>query len=355
MACGWSVEVITRRHSYAHPDGLPPRDMVDGIRVTRIYSRGMHRASSVLYVLGGLWHLMRSGRRGIYHAHDEGASAWLAILARYLLGGRCLVKLRTGSYLYKKLLSSIPSRWRLLTVLRLADRLVVVNTEVERMLRDLGLPEERIIRIPNAVDTSRFHPASVEQSTAARKRLGLSSQKMVCLYVGRLAQYKSVDLLLRAWSLLPADIHAHAHLLLVGDGPERTNLARMVVSLGIRESVLMVGMQEAVRDYYWAADIFVLPSETEGLSNALLEAMACGLPAVASSAGGAPDLIEEGINGKLFQSGNHRQLAEKLNEIVSIRNRWAEMGAQARQTVMMSTSQDIVVGQVQDLYHQLSE
>jgi glycosyltransferase involved in cell wall biosynthesis len=352
-AQGWPVHVLTRQHSYAHPAGLPPHDVVDGIHVTRVCSRGKPKFGSLLFVLGGLWYLFRSGRRGIYHAHDEGAASWLAVLARRLFGGRCMIKLRTGSHVYKARLSSWSTRWRLLTLLRLADRIVAVNSEVEHMLHGLGLPPEQIVRVPNGVETDQFHPALTGEKAKAYQRLRLPPRKTIFLSVGRLAPYKGVDVLLQAWALLPAHIRLQAHLVVVGDGPRREELDQMIRASGIEGSVSMVGMQQAVRDYYWAADVFVLPSDTEGLSNALLEAMACGLPTIASKVGGALDIVEMNKCGVLFEPGHVAQLADGITEMLARRDGWLDMGRCARQTVKAYADFATVVERYQDTYRDL--
>ncbi len=350
---GWTVRVLTRQHSETFRHGLPAEDLVDGVPVSRLYSRGSNKADSFLFVVCGLWYLLRHGRRNIYHAHDISAAGWLALVARYLLGGRCLIKLRTGCYGYKKHLSSRFTRWQFITQVRLADRIVVVNSELERMLQSLGTSTTRVIRIPNSVDTSQFHPPSIQQKTSARQRLGFPNDKTIVLYVGRLAQYKGVDTLLRAWALLPINVRQHSQLVIVGDGPEQGRLHDLIVSLGIRESVSAFGMQLAVSDFYWASDIFVLPSETEGLSNTLIEAMACGLPVVASGVGGALDLVEQGQNGLLFESGNFAQLAERMISLLNARSQWGDMGLQARQSVMMHADLPATATKFRELYYQL--
>ena len=354
MANGWPVQVLTRRHGYAGlHEGLTAVDQVDSIPVIRLYSRGPAKIGSLLYVLGGLWHLLRHGRRGIYHAHALGASGWLAVAARYLLGGRCIIKLRTGRSGYEKHCSSGLARWQFSTLLRLADCIVVVNREVERFVLALGIPATRVVRIPNAVETSQFYPASGAEEMATRRRLDLPAGKTIVLYVGRLEPVKGLDILLRAWALLPEHVRVNALLLIVGGGPEHEKLLGLADSLGVHESVLLTGSKQDVRDYYWAADIFVLPSRAEGLSNAMIEAMACGLPVVASNVGGAPDMVEEGKNGTLFEAESHNELAQKLASMFAMQNRWIEMGALARQSVELYADLLPTVGRLSEVYRSL--
>ena len=349
----WSIHVLTRQHSYAHPHGLPASDMLDGIPITRLYSNGGTKVGSLFYVLGGLWHLLRHGRRNIYHAHDIGAPGWLAVAARFLFGGRCIIKLRTGCYLYRQRFSSGLARWQFALLLRLADRVHVVNSEVENLVGDLGVPAERVIRVPNGVDTSQFYPVSSQEKLATRRRLGLPVEQTIVLYVGRFDPLKGVDILLRAWALLPENTRRQVKLVLVGDGPDREELLGIIDFLGIRESVLLAGERQNVRDYYWAADVFVLPSRTEGLSNALIEAMACELPVLASDVGGSLDVVVEGENGVLFESENEPDLANKLMGLITGRDSWASMGAQARQRVVKYADLTFVLDRLRATYHDL--
>jgi len=174
------------------------------------------------------------------------------------------------------------------------------------------------------------------------------------LFVGRLNPIKGLDVLVRAWGLLPRRMRDKALLVLVGDGPEKAKLLDSVEQLGLAESVRLVGAQRAVREYYWAADIFVLPSRSEGLSGALVEAMACGLPCIASNVGGAPDLIKDGRNGSLFASEDPDQLASKLAAMLGMPDRWAEIGMLGRQTVVEYADMDLVVDRLRNLYRELA-
>lgn len=131
-------------------------------------------------------------------------------------------------------------------------------------------------------------------------------------------------------------------------------LLGMIRSLGLQGSVLMTGEQRVVRDFYWAADIFVLPSRTEGLSIAMNEAMACGLPVIASNVGGAPDVVEQGKNGVLFQSEDGLGLTESLTTMLKIKETWPEMGARGRDIVKGYAEFDAVVERLNELYLELS-
>jgi glycosyltransferase involved in cell wall biosynthesis len=304
-------------------------------------------------LLSGFWYLLRRGGWGVFHAHDVGATAWLAVAGRYLLGGRCVMKLRAGRPSYERRLASGLARYQLLTLLRLVDRVIVVNSEVEELSRDLGIAPARVVRIPNGVDATFFQPVLTADKLAARERLGLPAEKTIVLFVGRLVPVKGLDSLLQAWGLLPQSVRAGALLVMVGDGEERKRLQELSSSLRVDESIMFAGAQQAVLEYYWCADLFVLPSLREGLSNTLIEAMACGLPVIASNVGGALDVVEDGKNGVLFDAQNVDHLARKLESMIAMKDRWSEMGARARQKVVEYADLQEVVQRMQGLYDQL--
>lgn len=351
---GRRVAVLTRQHSSLHPQGLPPAELRGGVLTRRLYSRGGGKIGAVLFLLNGLWFLLRWGRAGIYHAHDAGAAGWLAVAARYLYGGRCLVKLRTGKVAYEKSLESRLRRWQFQVLLRCADRVIVVNREVQDYLQSLGIPAERVRRIPNGVDGERFAPATAWEKAAARRRLGIGEQERVILYVGRLEYMKGVDVLLGGWRRMNPTLRLGCRLLLVGDGPERGRLERMAETGGIRETVHFTGEQK-VNVYYRAADLFVLPSRTEGLSNALLEAMACGLPVLASEVGGAMDLVREGQNGYFFKAEDEQMLAEKLELLLNRPDTWEGLGRRAHLSVLANASLASAIQGTLQLYQELEE
>ena len=348
---GQSVRVITRRHGFRHSQGLSGNDSVEGIPVVRVFSRGIGKFASMVYVLGALWHLALHGRGSIYAALDVGAPGWVAVIARYLLRGRSVVKLRSGRLVYEK--RSWLARWQFCKLLHFADRVIVVNRDLERFLKELGIPDSKVAWIPNGVDCTLFRPVALKEKIAARRLFGLAIDKTIVLFVGRLEPVKGTDVLLRAWARLSDRLRADSLLLLIGDGAERHALLSISVSLDIHQSVILTGAQQSVHQYYAAADIFVLPSRSEGMPLALLEAMACGLPVVASNVGGMPDFVVDGGNGALFESENPQHLAQKLAFFMGAPNRWTDIGAKGRQTVKARAEMGGVVDSLQELYAEL--
>jgi glycosyltransferase involved in cell wall biosynthesis len=146
------------------------------------------------------------------------------------------------------------------------------------------------------------------------ERLG-SPIGAVVLFVGRLTDGKRVDRLLRVWASIPPP--DDAVLLVVGDGPQHDRLTTTAKGLGLRGSVRFVGVQTDVAPFYMIADVFVLPSESEGMSNALLEAMAAGLPVVASDIAANRDVVEPGSSGFLVDWADTPASASVLSLLLS--------------------------------------
>ena len=347
---GLDVRILTR----GADEHFDFRSLDAGVPVVRLPSVGITSIDSVIFLLSGLWYLFWHGSRGIYHAHAVGAAGWLAVLAGRWLGGRSLVKLRTNADVYENLYERGLARWQFHRLLLGADRLFVVNRGLERWLLEQGQAKERVVYFPNSVDADVFSPISLDQKRIKRGYLGLPQDKTVVLYVGRLSHVKGVDVLLEAWAALPEDCRQGSVLVIVGDGPEFQRLKQMSFGLQLDSTVSFVGLFSEPREYFQAADIFILPSRAEGLSNALIEAMACALPCVSSAVGGALDLINDGENGLLFESENHDHLARQLADMLHEDWRRHEIGHSARQTILETTEITAVTRRLCKIYAELN-
>jgi glycosyltransferase involved in cell wall biosynthesis len=191
-----------------------------------------------------------------------------------------------------------------------ADAVVSISPAVRAELISAGYDPAKIHDLPNGapVPNEPWKPSEVQARAA---------------FVGRLAPEKGLDTLLDAWPLVLAS-RPDARLTLVGDGPERSRLEAQIASLGIASSVDLAGSHPAPIELLRASDLFVLPSREEGMSVALLEAMALGLPIVATDIPGNRGLIDEGIHGHLVPPDRPAALA------AAILRRWDEPGAAAR-------------------------
>jgi glycosyltransferase involved in cell wall biosynthesis len=212
-------------------------------------------------------------------------------------------------------------------VVRAADR-IVVNAE---MLRPSGRAGERTDVIPSGVDTDRFAPSSTR--AAAKASLGLTAERPLIGTVGRLEPRKGTSTLLAALAVLRAGGRHDAALVVVGDGPLRAELAADAERLGVASHVQLLGDRSDVRDVLEALDVFVLPSRTEGMSNALLEGMAMALPVVATAVGGTPEVIADGKSGLLVPADDPKAMAAAIARLLDDAAFATRLGAAARATV----------------------
>jgi sugar transferase (PEP-CTERM/EpsH1 system associated) len=235
----------------------------------------------------------------------------------------------------------------------LIDRYVTVSKDIERFLVDrIGIAPARITQIYNGVDTERFSPSPskpVDRLPREFQRDGL----ILVGTVGRIQPVKDQATLLRAFSTLltsQPDLRERLRLAIVGDGPLLSDLRALSTSLGIDSLTWFPGALENVPDVLRSLDVFVLPSLNEGISNTILEAMATGVPIIASSVGGNVELVEEGVSGRLFPAGDAGGLARLLGEFTSDVSKGRAYGRAARQIALERYSLHAMVGRYEAVY-----
>jgi glycosyltransferase involved in cell wall biosynthesis len=196
---------------------------------------------------------------------------------------------------------------------RFADEITVVEpAQVGYFHRELHVPLRKLHYVPNGVHLTKRSDA---ERTSARSRLGVTDDQFVFLCVGRLNPVKDLGTLIRAVSLLPEDITQSVRLYLAGEGSERATLEQLRDHLGLNRKVMFLGARGDVAELLNAGDGFVMSSKTEGLPMALLEAMAAGLPCVATAVGGIPQLLADG-RGLLVPPEDAASLAHAMAAIV---------------------------------------
>jgi glycosyltransferase involved in cell wall biosynthesis len=197
-----------------------------------------------------------------------------------------------------------------------ADLIVAVSNDLAvRVREELGIPERVPVRpLHMGVDLSAFHPPEDDR----RPVLGWDAEERVALFVGNLTDAKGVDVLVVAFARLAAEGACH-RLVVVGDGPERGALETSARALGVSEAVDFEGAlpREGVAERMRAADLVALPSRREGLGLVVLEAMACGTPAVASRVGGIPEVLLDPACGRLVAPDDPDALAVGMREVLS--------------------------------------
>jgi glycosyltransferase involved in cell wall biosynthesis len=195
------------------------------------------------------------------------------------------------------------------------DRFLAVSEHsLERQVRHLGQPRSKSAVVHNGVDFGRF--AETADSKLIRQEIGLPEGAIVVGTVARLTEQKSLDTLIEALPEIVAR-HPQVHAVIVGDGPLRGRLTGLAETLGVAPRVHFLGFRSDVARCLGTFDVFVLPSILEGLPISILEAMACGLPVVATNVDGTPEAVVDGVTGRLVVPRRPRQLAEALLELLS--------------------------------------
>ncbi len=226
---------------------------------------------------------------------------------------------------------------------RRADAVVSISRAITDELRADGYEPSRIRELPNGVPVPPG-PWRPRPDWPSRPR---------AVFVGRLALEKGLDTLIASWPIVLGR-HADARLILVGEGPERPALEAQVERLGLRDAVAMPGARDDPSAMLRAADLFVLPSREEGMSVALLEAMALGLPLVASAIPGNRRLINDFAQGRLAPPGDPAALASAILDQWSDFDRAVAMGRAARERVARDYSIAAVARAHLELFEQLS-
>ncbi|MEN6497967.1 MAG: glycosyltransferase [Thermoguttaceae bacterium] len=234
-----------------------------------------------------------------------------------------------------------PRRKRILfnrLMLRRGDRVVAVGEAVRRALvENEGIAENRIERIYNGVDFSAFDRGSEDRATL-RKRLGFDADQWLIVQVARLDPLKDHATAIRTIQRV-ASQRANARLLLVGEGAERSRIEAEIAARGVGPHVSLLGLRSDVADLLQASDLFLLTSVSEGIPVTLIEAMAAGLPVVATDVGGVGEVVEHGVTGWLAPSGDDAALAEVVLRVMSDSRLRESMGRQAQKRARGEFSQ----------------
>jgi glycosyltransferase involved in cell wall biosynthesis len=319
-------------------------ERVRDVEVERIaYPKIQHFGAFVL-LLRLAWYLTRARRRyDVIHAHIGGNMAAVCSMMGRVLGRPVIVKLTGLTEMAGGILdpeAGFEARWRRRAIRR-ATAIQATSSRIAGLLKRNGFGAERIHLIPNAVDIERFRPADGARADASLP---------VLVYVGRLAPEKGLDVLLRAWSRLR---NGSGTLMLVGGGELAGELKELAGELGCSHSVRFAGPTSDVAEFLRGADLAVLASGQEGLSNSLLEYMAAGLPVIGSRVSGTEDFVIPGRTGWLFEAGDVDDLTRCLAAALaaSVEQR-AAMARNARAEVTARASTEAVANRLLELYEQ---
>jgi glycosyltransferase involved in cell wall biosynthesis len=293
------------------------------------------------FLVGALRTGLRLNRRAgihVYAASDPLVSGIAGLALRTLTGTPLLVHLQ-GQLLDLPRRGMSPLRsWTVSrlsrSICRRADMVRCVSQSVMNTAAQSGVRPSRLAYLPSRVDTTRFSPAKrAALAPVARSELDRAEGKIV-LFAGTLSRTKGVDDLVQAVPKI-AIRHPDVTLVLVGSGPLGTRLRQLARQLGVANKVLFVGRtsHDEMPRHMASADVLVLPSLNEGLPRVILEAMASGLPVVATSVGGVPELVEDGRTGLLVPPADHAALADAICRVLDDPKKAQAWGQAGREVV----------------------
>ncbi len=240
----------------------------------------------------------------------------------------------------------------------MVGRYITVSRDLEGWLRQtIGVADNKICQIYNGVDQAKFYPADNKNIGLAPEGF-LSGDSIVIGTVGRLAAVKDQASLLSAFAQLlqdAAEYRERLRLIIVGDGPLYDQLQQQVREFGAEHNVWMTGDSDDVADMLRLFDLFVLPSLGEGISNTVLEAMATGLPIVATAVGGNPELVTDEVNGRLVPVGDPHSLAEVMAQLIGQPEHLKTMGSNSLDKVRRQFNWDNTVEEYLAVYDALLE
>lgn len=311
----------------------PPRSRLH--RLWRPFSRDL---PLMLRVFARVARIVRREGVAVVAIGELVYGGWLAAPCRFLLRRKVIVYIHGEELTIDRRPATIAQKLRGVH-LRAADAIVTVSRFGQRALTErYGVPSDKITLISNGIDLDRFRPRP--DNPGLRARYDLSGRRML-LTVGRLSERKGMDRVIEALPEILAR-HPDVHYLIVGEGEYRAQLERLVAERRLGAHVTFAGAvsDEDLLDHYAIAEAFVMAhrqlasGDTEGFGVVFLEANACGVPVVAGTAGGAPDVIEDGVNGLAVDGEDVSAIAQaivRLLEDAALRDRLRQNGlARAR-------------------------
>jgi glycosyltransferase involved in cell wall biosynthesis len=322
-----------------------PRYRAEGIECVPLGKREGFDPAAVVR----LARLIRSKSARIVHTHGRGA-------VLYAAGAQCVAGRRRWIHTVHRSDGDAVSgnAWARKLMLRRLDLAVGVSDAArEAFARTNRFPASKIRTIYNGIDVGRFQVSGFGFQEAAGPRRAADPEAPVIGTVANLSRDKDAGTLLKGFAGLLA-VKPAARLVMVGGGPEEPDIKRLVSHLGLDGRVELPGYCHDVPRLLRGFDVFVLASRTEGFGLAILEAMAAGVPVVASAVGGIPEIVEDGVTGRLFAAGDAAALSEALLALLADERVRRGLAARANALVREKFSVERMCEQYRRLYADLT-
>jgi len=263
------------------------------------------------------------------HAHTLAFFASLGKKAKRLVTRRVDFSIFRHSFLH---LSGIKYRF-------MADYYIAISRKIKDVLVDDGISAKRIFVAHSGINPERFVSASMDPLIS---EFGLKKNDPVVVNVAHLAGHKGQEYLVRAIPLVLERI-PNARFFIVGAGELMDKLHSLANSLGLDQRLVFSGFRSDVGSFYQIADLFVMSSVQEGLGTAVLDALALGKPVVATNSGGIPEIIQDGVTGKLVEAANPAALAQGIVEMLTSREKATRMAVRGQMRVLKDFTIDAMV------------
>lgn len=292
--------------------------------------------------------ILREKRIQIIHSHNINAHIH-SFLAAKIANTPIIITTKHGAGLpFKNSLSKM--LWTK-SINLFTDRIVTVSEDIKNiLLNDGNINPNKITTIINGINIENY---SREIDTRKKKReIGISDEDLIIGNVARLSREKGHNILLEAFSIVLKEV-SNARLVLVGDGPLRKNLEDKAKELGIINKINFLGFRHDINELLKIFDVFVLPSITEGISLALLEAMSAGLPIVATNVGGNPEIVIDGQTGLLVPPNDPYSMSKAILKVMDDKNFAKQMGLAGKALAQKQFSIEAMVSQYEQLYQNI--
>jgi sugar transferase (PEP-CTERM/EpsH1 system associated) len=321
------------------------------------FSERIRRSDAEYFLLpkvgGGIhwklvWRLSRLLRRSgidVVHSHNWGSFLYAVLAAK--LAGVPVIHGEHGKNAGELDERNRPKRWTKSQLGRRVDRLVTVSRAIADEWAGYGVPEEKILWIPNGVDVERFRPR--DDKRLHRRNFGLPEDGLLLGTVSRLDPIKNYEVLLAAFARLAQEFPG-CHLAFLGDGPSEQTLRAQAHSLGLADRIYWLGRRPDPENFLPALDVFALPSKSEGMSNVVLEAMASGLPVVAADLPAHREVFEPDREGILVSPCTADALAQSLAGLMKNPEQRQALGRAARHKVLARFNLTRMISDYERLY-----
>ena len=351
LAKGIDVSVLTSQQP-----NCKKYELVDNVPVNRVHilKKKEHTQSFLtslsLFFSFSFFLIKNRKKYDIIHAHQLYISAFTASVIGRLLGKKTLAKIAStglAGEMYN-LSKTFLGRFMKKQILKL-NFVIATSKGAMDELKQNGFKTNQILYIPNGVDTIRFSSVNTIQKKKLRKKLSLPINKKILLFTGRTAKKKRVDLILKAFSKIEKK-RDDVFLLVVGEKQNFKVLNEIIKEEKIK-NIHFTGKVNNVDEYLKSSDIYILPSVSEGLSNALLEAMSCGLPCIVTKIPGNVDLVKDGETGLLVNVDSSEEIFVRANKLLESPSLMELLSINAKNHIQQNHSFEKTTAKYVELYN----